>query len=77
MESAVRYFLLALITLTPLWAYQAPAPNAAQLARLIREAGLDPAECYRVRDFSFSKDDVRLYFNEGYLIFSKPVLGQR
>jgi hypothetical protein len=38
---------------------------------------LDPAECYRVRDLSFVKDDIKLYLNDGYLIFSKPVLGQR
>lgn len=44
---------------------------------MIHDAGLDPAECYRVRDVSFLKDDIRLYFNDGYLIFSKPVLGQR
>lgn len=69
-------FLLALIALTPVWAYQPPAPNAAELARQIREAGLDPTECYRVRDFNFTKDDVRLYLNDGYLIFSKPVQGQ-
>jgi hypothetical protein len=43
---------------------------------LIHDAGLDPADCYRVRDVSFLKDDIRLYFNDGYLIFSKPVLGQ-
>ncbi len=70
-------FLLAFLALTPVWAYQLPAPNAAELARQIREAGLDPAECYRVRDFNFTKDDVRLYLNDGYLIFSKPVQGQR
>lgn len=38
---------------------------------------MDPAECYRVRDLSFVKDDIKLYFNDGYLIFSKPVLGRR
>ena len=48
-----------------------------ELSLAIREAGLDPAECYRVRDLSFTKDDVRVYFNEGYLIFSRPVLGHR
>ena len=70
----MRHCLLALIALIPLWAYQpSPAPNAAELARQIREAGLDPTECYRVRDFNFTKDDVRLYLNDGYLIFSKPV----
>ena len=51
--------------------------SAADLARSIRESGLDPAECYRVRDLSFVKDDIKLYLNEGYLIFSKPVLGLR
>jgi len=44
---------------------------------MVRESGMDPAECYRVRDLSFVKDDIKLYLNEGYLIFSKPVLGQR
>ena len=51
--------------------------RSSDLARTIRETGLDPAECYRVRDLSFIKDDIKLYLNDGYLIFSKPVLGQR
>jgi hypothetical protein len=54
-----------------------PGGSAADLAKTIRETGLDPAECYRVRDLSFAKDDIKLYLNDGYLIFSKPVLGQR
>jgi hypothetical protein len=53
------------------------SPSAAELARSIRETGLDPAACYRVRDLSFAKEDIRLYLTEGYLIFSKPLLGQR
>ncbi|HEY2843819.1 MAG TPA: M1 family aminopeptidase, partial [Bryobacteraceae bacterium] len=43
----------------------------------MRDAGLDPDQCYRVRDLSLYKEDIRLYFNEGYLIFSKPVAGER
>lgn len=76
-------FLLFLGALGAASGYQdsaAPAARsgtAAELARSIRGAGLDPAECYRVRDLSFTKDDIRLYLNDGYLIFSKPVLGQR
>jgi len=63
-------------------AFQSPSPaaspsTAAELARLIRDAGMDPAECYRVRDLRFVKDDIKLYLNDGYLIFSKPVMGQR
>ena len=57
----------------------APQENitAAQLAQSIRDAGLDPQECYRVRDLSYYKEDIKLYFHDGYLIFSKPVRGER
>lgn len=55
----------------------AAEPSAKELARSIREAGLDPDECYRVRDFRFQKEDIRVYFNDGYLIFSKPIAGER
>jgi hypothetical protein len=50
--------------------------GTADLARSIREAGLDPEACYRVHDLSLQKEDIRLYFTEGYLIFSKPVAGE-
>jgi hypothetical protein len=55
----------------------AARPTAAELAREIRDAGLDSNECYRVRDLNFAKEDLRLYFNDGYLVFSKPVEGRR
>ena len=57
----------------------APPDNvtAAQLAQSIRDAGLDQEECYRVRDLSYYKEDIKLYFHDGYLIFSKPVRGER
>jgi len=48
-----------------------------ETARAVRDAGLDPEQCYRVRDLSLYKDDIRLYFNDGYLIFAKPVAGER
>jgi hypothetical protein len=50
---------------------------AADLARQIREAGLDPAACYRVRDLRLAQEDVRLFFNDGYLLFGRPVNGTR
>jgi hypothetical protein len=56
---------------------RASGPSAAEIARSIHDATLDPAECYRVRDLSFRKDDIRLYFTDGYLIFSKPAAGER
>ena len=49
------------------------AGAAADLAHKIALAGLDPEECYRVRDLTLTKEDLRLYFTEGYMIFSKPV----
>jgi hypothetical protein len=55
----------------------AAGPTAAETARAVKNAGLDFEQCYRVRDLSLYKEDIKLYFNEGYLIFSKPVAGQR
>src|SRR5580765_7787367 len=63
--------------MTAAYAFQSQPPTAADVVHLIHESGMDPAECYRVRDLSFVKDDIKLYLNDGYLIFSKPVLGQR
>jgi hypothetical protein len=65
-----------LLTLVAFLASALYAGSAADLARAIRENGFDRDECYRVRDVSLSKEDVRLYFNQGYLIFSKPVAGR-
>jgi Peptidase family M1 domain len=78
----VSRFALFLLLAGAACAFQNPPASAvpssaADLARLIRESGMDPAECYRVRDLSFVKDDIKLYLNDGYLIFSKPVLGRR
>jgi hypothetical protein len=54
----------------------AAGPSAADLAKAIRAAGLDPDECYRVRDLDFQQEDIKLYLTEGYLIFAKPVQGE-
>jgi hypothetical protein len=55
----------------------AAGPTLAETARAVKDAGLDLDQCYRVRDLSLYKDDIKLYFNDGYLIFSKPVAGER
>jgi len=55
----------------------AAGPTAAETARAVRDAGLDLDQCYHVRDLSLFKEDIKLYFNDGYLIFSKPVAGER
>src|SRR3954451_10933142 len=66
--------LLALALLLP---FPALAGKAADVAREIRENSFDRDECYRVRDLTLIREDIRLYLTEGYLIFSKPVNGQR
>src|SRR5262249_42712262 len=63
---------LALLLRAPL-----PGATAADIARAIRENSFDRDECYRVRDLTLIKEDIRLYFTDGHLIFSKPVAGRR
>ena len=50
--------------------------KAADLGHAIRTSGLDPAECYRIRDVEFTVEAVQYYLTSGYLIFSKPVNGK-
>ncbi len=54
-----------------------PAQSMATLAAEIKAAGLDPEECYRVREFDFTREDARIYLTDGFLIFGKPVNGRR
>ena len=53
------------------------AGTGADVARGIREINFDRDECYRVRDLSIIKDDLKIYLTDGHLIFSKPVAGRR
>src|SRR4051812_42488283 len=66
--------LLALVLLLRL---PAVCASAADVARAIRENAFDRDECYRVRDLTLVKEDIRIYFTDGHLIFSKPVEGRR
>lgn len=68
-----RYLLLLLlVALRP-----ASAITAAGLSLQLDQLSLDPGECYRVLDLSFSKEDLKIYLTSGYLIFSQPVAGVR
>lgn len=51
--------------------------SAADVAKQLQSAGLDPAECYRVIEQSYSKEDIRIFFTSGYMIFARPVNGVR
>lgn len=66
--------LLALAWLLP---FTVLGGTAADIARAVRENRFDRDECYRVRDLTFIKEDIRVYLTDGYLIFSQPVAGRR
>lgn len=51
--------------------------RVADLAQRMLNAGLDPDECYQVRDLRLAREDLRMYLTEGYLVFGKPVDGVR
>src|SRR5947207_8608 len=53
------------------------AGPAADIARAIRENSFDRDQCYRVRDLTLVREDIRLYLNDGHVIFSKPIAGKR
>ncbi|MBV9747093.1 MAG: hypothetical protein JO099_25295, partial [Acidobacteriia bacterium] len=52
------------------------AGPGSELTQAIRQLSLDRETCYRVRDLTLFKEDLRIYLADGYLIFSKPVAGQ-
>jgi hypothetical protein len=66
--------LLALAFLLPVPVH---GGAAADIARAVRENSFDRDQCYRVRDLTVVKEDLRVYLTDGYLIFSKPVAGRR
>ncbi len=54
-----------------------PAGTAGDLADAVRHVSFDESECYRVRDLAFSAEDIRLFFIDGHIIFTKPVADRR
>jgi len=65
-------WLALLVAALPL----AAADSARELAEQLRKPELDPAACYRVRDLAFSREDIRFYFTDGWLIFGKTIDGR-
>jgi hypothetical protein len=51
--------------------------TAAGLAHQLQQISLDPDECYRVIELNFAKEDLKIYLNSGFLIFTKPIAGVR
>ena len=52
------------------------AQSAHDLGTAIRKTEFDPEQCYRVRDLSFTREDLRFYFNDGHIIFARPAAGR-
>ena len=55
----------------------AAAPQGFEAAESIRQQELDPDACYRAREIALQRDELRLFFTEGWIIFAKPVNGRR
>lgn len=53
-----------------------PATPAIALFRHLREAGLDAARVYRVRDAAFDREDLHFSLNDGWLIAGEAVSGR-
>jgi Peptidase family M1 domain len=53
------------------------AGTGTDVARAIRENTFDHDECYRVRDISIIKDDLKIFLTDGHLIFAKAIDGRR
>ena len=74
---AALYFWFHCFATDPLLAADEAAGPLQKLSHTLREAKLDPEACYRVRDFAFRRNEVRLFLTEGVLIFRQPVNGVR
>ena len=68
-----RYLPVLLLLIARL----AEAAGAADLSRQLKQVSLDFDECYRVIEFNFSKEDLKVYLTSGYIVFTKPINGVR
>ncbi len=71
----MKFCALLLVLLAPSLA-AAEDISAASLAKEMEAISLDPNQCYQVRDLPLIHEDVRMYFNDGYLILGKPIRGK-
>ncbi len=71
-------FLVPLLGGALLTSAATPARKPADIAAELKRGELDPNECYRVRDLTLERGgDIKLYLNDGFLSFGKPVAGRR
>ena len=50
-------------------------PPATAVAAVLKELAFDASQCWRVRDLALVREDIKLYFTDGYLVLSRPVAG--
>lgn len=62
---------------TGLWSGGAAGQTAAEIGEQLRRLELDPESCYRVRDLELIREDIRIFLNDGVLIFSQALEGRR
>jgi hypothetical protein len=55
---------------------RAAMPTGAEVLGALRKARLDAKNVYRVREATISKEDLRVYLEEGTLVFVEPVQGR-
>ncbi len=55
----------------------ASAAVATDLSRQLKQVALDLDQCYKVTEFNFSKEDIKVYMTSGYIMFTKPIGGLR
>ena len=51
-------------------------PTAKEFATALAQTTFDTAQCFRVRDITVVREDLRVYLTDGYLLFAKPVQGR-
>lgn len=52
-----------------------PGKPAAAVAAALKDVSFDPERCWRVRDLSLAREDLKLYLTDGFVLLSKPVAG--
>jgi hypothetical protein len=72
-RSGVRRLVAVFLLAAPILS----AATALEIARAVDDAGLDPNECYRLRDLNFSADRAKFFFSDGYLILGRAINGRR
>jgi len=53
-----------------------PTTPAATVAAALKEIAFDPAQCWRVRDLALTREDIKLYLTDGFVLLSKPLDGR-